>query len=378
MLEDVKVFISSVRSGLEDERRALPGIIRALGHQPVMFEDFGARVEPSREACLRGVAESDVYLLLLGPHYGYKFPETGQSATHDEWVAAKTSGIERLVFHKANVEHDAEQHEFVSMVGDYSSGSFWAEYTGESDLLTKVAEALRGFETKPSALTFEPLAVVPGLEWKSEWAAGGRGGWGATRENAYVEMHVVPLEPNTLSARRMRDIPEAVVTRMRTFGALAFDAGVEVDANDSAVTVTLPEPVGRTRGAVRGRRLAGVRLSASGQLSTWFELPGDQMGSMLDRIDLTEGLTDQLRLAGALSVLSGERFAVAVGVGGSTTMLSLGTPGSVSRSSVTMGPDGPIRVEPDESVSAAAFDQGAAEVGRALTEGLISRFNELY
>jgi Domain of unknown function (DUF4062) len=39
----MKVFISSVRRGLEEERDALPGLISAIGHTPVRFEDFTAQ-----------------------------------------------------------------------------------------------------------------------------------------------------------------------------------------------------------------------------------------------------------------------------------------------------------------------------------------------
>jgi hypothetical protein len=66
----VKVFISSVRTGLEEERDALPGLIAALGHEATRFEDYTAMNLPSRQACLAGVEDADVYLLLLGEHYG--------------------------------------------------------------------------------------------------------------------------------------------------------------------------------------------------------------------------------------------------------------------------------------------------------------------
>ena len=81
----VRIFISSVRQGLETERDSLPSLITALGHTPVRFEDFSSQSVPPRQACLDAVASCDVYLLLLGPKYGYRFPETGQSATHDEF-----------------------------------------------------------------------------------------------------------------------------------------------------------------------------------------------------------------------------------------------------------------------------------------------------
>lgn len=72
-----KVFISSVTAGLIQERTAVPGLGLGLGMEPVRFEDFTAAPMPSREVCLRAVAESDVYLLLLGEHYCAPFPDTG-------------------------------------------------------------------------------------------------------------------------------------------------------------------------------------------------------------------------------------------------------------------------------------------------------------
>lgn len=59
----MRVFISSVRHGLEEERDALPGLITAIGHTPVRFEDFTAQTTPSRQRCLDGLATADVYLL---------------------------------------------------------------------------------------------------------------------------------------------------------------------------------------------------------------------------------------------------------------------------------------------------------------------------
>ncbi|MDP9225118.1 MAG: hypothetical protein M3P18_14985 [Actinomycetota bacterium] len=40
----MKVFISSVRRGLEAERDALPGLLAALGHEPKRFEDYSAQI----------------------------------------------------------------------------------------------------------------------------------------------------------------------------------------------------------------------------------------------------------------------------------------------------------------------------------------------
>ena len=39
----MKIFISSVRRGLEFERDYLPDLITAIGHVPLRFEDFPAQ-----------------------------------------------------------------------------------------------------------------------------------------------------------------------------------------------------------------------------------------------------------------------------------------------------------------------------------------------
>jgi len=85
----VIVFISSVRHGLEEEHDYLPGLLIASGHEPRRFEDFSALPVPSRNACLAGVEAADVYLLLLGPHYGDPLPDTGQAPAEEEFTVAK-------------------------------------------------------------------------------------------------------------------------------------------------------------------------------------------------------------------------------------------------------------------------------------------------
>ncbi len=119
-----RVFISSVTEGLRQERTALPGLIRALGMDPVRFEDFTALPEPSREVCLQAVGTSDVYLLLLGEHYGSPFPDTGLSPTNDEYRAAINKGIPRLAFRRRGVTLESAQAAFAAQVEAYETGLF--------------------------------------------------------------------------------------------------------------------------------------------------------------------------------------------------------------------------------------------------------------
>lgn len=153
----MRVFISSVRRGLEEERDALRGLISAIGHTPVRFEDFTAQTVPSREACLEGVKSSDVYLLLVGPHYGHVFENTGQSATHDEWMAATAAGMPRVVYRKSDAELDADQAAFIAGIEDYGAGVFRDSFSSTAELQTKVAGKIRELAETSWPLSFAPM-----------------------------------------------------------------------------------------------------------------------------------------------------------------------------------------------------------------------------
>lgn len=94
---------------------------------------------------------------------------------------------------------------------------------------------------------------------------------------------------------------------------------------------------------------------------------------MLDPDELRVGLATGLRPVGAPDVLSGDTFAVAAGVGGSTMPMSVDRPTGHGRNRATMGrsTDTPARALPDESVSAAAFGLGADEVAHTLATAVV-------
>jgi hypothetical protein len=362
----VRIFVSSVKRGLEEERRALPGLIRALGHVPVMFEDFGAQLDPSRESCLDAVASSDVYLLLLGAHYGYKFPETDQSATHDELIEARRTGTDAVVFRKEGISPDPDQAAFINQVGDYARGAFWDDYADVPDLLAKVTSTIRRLESAPSPLTYEPLSTPPAVAWKDEWASGS--GWGHGQEHTYVELHITPLDGSSWSSRQIHLLPDAIIGSLRTFGAVPMAAGVDPITTDEHVTIMVPERDQPSHGRDAPAQFRGVRIARSGQVSVWTTLPRAQIGAHVNNDVLRSIITDQLRLAGALNVLTGDRFAISVGLAGSM-MISVS---SNSATSFGLGNDRPIRITPDESVSSAAFTLGAPEIATSLARRLLA------
>ncbi len=344
----MKVFISSVRRGLEAERDSLPGLIMALGHEPSRFEDFGAKSTPSREACLQGVASSDAYLLLLGPSYGHVFTETGQSATHDEWMVALSKGLPKLVFRKKNVEFEPEQEQFAKLVGDYRSGAFYAEFTDVPDLQTKVVLALRNLEGQPAALTFSPLPTPVEVHW---YPGGSQGA--SSTSAAWVELHVVPVDAPPRSTRQLRELPDLLVSLLRDAGALAVTAGVETSIVDNAVVVEIPQLLQRRWDEPRDGALTGMRFDSSGQLSLRWSLPADGLGSLLDQEVLKSTVASGLRLIGSLRVLPDGDVAIGIGLGGGTSMVAEGKVTGVARTAASMSGFGSqsVRVEPDEAVS---------------------------
>ena len=165
----MKIFISSVRRGLERERDSLPGLIRALGHEAILFEDLGAQPIPSREVCLRSVEAADVYLLLLGAFYGDRLPETGLSPSHEEYVAAISKGIPRLAFTKTGVNLEDAQRAFKEEVEAYATGLFRANFTDAADLQPKVVTAVRDIANL-QAVVWTPLPRRLDVEWREDWA----------------------------------------------------------------------------------------------------------------------------------------------------------------------------------------------------------------
>jgi hypothetical protein len=365
----VEIFVSSVRRGLEEEREALPGLISAIGHTPVRFEDFTAQPLPSREACLAGVAAADTYLLILGLTYGHRFDDTGQSPTHDEWVAATAAGMPRLVYRKAGVEFEANQEEFARSIGDYTSGVFYDSFTTTAELLTKVAAKVRELDQAGNPLTFSPLTEPVTISWRADFDE--RLQRGHSSSQPALELHVMPIGAPARSSRVMADLANSLPNRVRESGLVAASEGLPTTRPDGAVVVSIASQ--RTGwNEPREPQLLGVRLGVDGQMSVWASLPGDGMGSILDPTRLPEQIAGLLRLVGSLRVINQQQVAIAIGID-PAMMLSTGRVEQLPRQSATMlsTNDRPVRVAPDEPVTLAALDAGALEVGRSLSRALL-------
>ena len=362
----MKVFISSVRRGLEEERDALPGMIQALGHDPRRFEDFTAQSVPSRQACLDGVEAADVYILLIGEHYGDPLPETGKAPTEEEFTVAKRRGIPIRAFRKREVTLEPAQAEFVGRIEAYSNGIFRNGFTSATELLAEVARAIREFEQAPTALRFEPLAPPVSAPWRSLE----RHGW---RSNATIlELIAIPLTPTTTTATTLSALPGRLARLGRDHGyfddAQALDTGL---ANSAAHAATRPD---------RNVPIRGLGVTAAGAISIWDEMPSDMLGVILDPADLAERIAAMLRIASDL-VPAPSPVALAIGLHGLGSVVEgrIGDLGRRNSASIPgFGQNKDALVEPRDTVPAGSLGPAANEVGGELATRLILAFRDAF
>lgn len=361
----MRVFISSVRRDLGEERDALPGLISALGHVPVRFEDFTAQPVPSRQACMDAVSSSDLCLLLLGPSYGDRMPDTGVAPTHEEFNVARSRGIPLYAFVKRGVEVDADQRAFVAEVEQYATGRFRAAFDGTADLLTAVAAVVRQHESAPSTFAWERL---PGPAPAVPWVAAADQRQHYAGQPATVETHVLPLNPaSRLAVGRLEVLAGTLAARGREHGLFTQAQPVDAGTDGSAAWA---------RSDDWRQGVAGVRVDRDGTISLWWPLPSDRMGAVVDSDDLASAVAAKLRFAASLSLIGGDRAAVAAALSG----VAMAAEGSVAdlgkRNSVSFGfsQREVVRVEPEDAVPVDALTSGAGDIGRELATRLVHAF----
>lgn len=137
----MKVFISSLISGFEPERRAARRAVETLRFEPVMAQDFGAQPNSPQIACLQGLRTADMMVLVLGEAYGAVQPGSGLSATHEEYREARDPKP-ILAFVQQGVRPDLEQAAFVAEVQAWEGGLFRGGFTDAEDLQAGVIRAL--------------------------------------------------------------------------------------------------------------------------------------------------------------------------------------------------------------------------------------------
>ena len=146
----MKVFISSLIRGFEEFRAAAVAAVRSLGHEPITAETFPAGVSSPRVACLDGIRNADVVVLILGAGYGTVQPVSGLSATHEEYREAKDHRPV-IAFVQEGVDREPAQQEFVREVQDWSGGLFGGGFGTAEELRDALTQAIHRFELSAAA-----------------------------------------------------------------------------------------------------------------------------------------------------------------------------------------------------------------------------------
>ncbi|MDH2442557.1 hypothetical protein QDR37_01235 [Amnibacterium sp. CER49] len=280
----------------------------------------------------------------------------------------------RYVFRKAGVELDAEQTNFVQQLGDYGAGRFYATFDDAAALQSEVAGVIRELENAPSALSFQSLTDPIEIHWLNE---NPRSGFNVSSDRPRLEVHVVPIGVPALSRRLIEQLSAGLPQRVRASGLVSSTEALELTPSATVAVLTVPPPTERGRwDGLKPGSLASISVYQDGAVAITFNLPGDQMGTILDPQDLAMRTAAALRLAGQVDITGAAEVAIGIGLTRGS-MVSAGTVTGVSRNSGQMRMSAePSRVEPDERISRAVLDRGADEVAAGLARALFSEFQK--
>jgi Domain of unknown function (DUF4062) len=361
------VFLSSVRRSLEQERDSLPALIQAIGHECKRFEDYTAQPVPSRQVCLSGVDQADVYLLVLGGRYGEPVFDSGLAPTEEEFTRARQRGIPMLVFVKQGVEVEPRQQAFIDRVEEYTGGRFRAGFTDAVDLQPSVARALAELAAQQAPLVFAPLPRAAGLSVPWVYDPAARAG-GFTSHSAILECHVLPLAAPRLPAASLDTLSDRLAGLGRLHRLFRTEQALHVTSDPDSVAMS---------GANRRQPRAGVVVRRSRTVSVWAELPGDTLGHIVEATDLSERVANMLRLAAEL-VPPETDVALAAGLGPTDWIVEgqvsdLGRRNQASFGS-SFGRPALARAEPEDSVLASTLRSASEEIAQELVARVLQQF----
>lgn len=154
----MKVFISSVIAGLEPHRDAAAAAAQALGHTVIRAEDFTASPETPQRACLAGVREADVVIVLAGARYGER-QASGISPTHEEYREAQERG-DVLIMVQEGVEPEPDQKDFLRELQDWTGGHYTELFSTPESLRDSATGALHRLELARATGPVDPAEIL--------------------------------------------------------------------------------------------------------------------------------------------------------------------------------------------------------------------------
>lgn len=147
-MDKLKIFINGTQDDLQPERQAVADAIRALGHEPVMAETYGAQPMPSLTAIREMIDRADIYIGVYGARYGWKM-DGGVSVTEFEFTEFRRKHSDHILTYVKKCTPETEQAAFVNRVQDFKEGYFRRPFfTNEIELAEWVKQDLAQLITR--------------------------------------------------------------------------------------------------------------------------------------------------------------------------------------------------------------------------------------
>ena len=161
-VDRLRVFVSSTIKECAAERSRAREVIRLLNHEPVLFEDVGARPHPPPPVYRARLDISHIFVAIYRESYGWIAPDMDVSGIEDEFGLATARGMDRLVYvYQTPAFRDPKLQDLIDLAKN--SGVVVARYTDAAHLADRLRNDLTAtisgrFVDRPLALHAEPSA----------------------------------------------------------------------------------------------------------------------------------------------------------------------------------------------------------------------------
>ena len=132
-VDRLRIFVSSTITECARERERIRAAVRSLNHEPILFEDVGARPHPPRDVYKTRLEESHVFVGVYRESYGWIAPDMSISGIEDEFEIATHRGMDRLVYtHSAPAGREPRLQQLIDRAR--SAGITTANYSSLEEL----------------------------------------------------------------------------------------------------------------------------------------------------------------------------------------------------------------------------------------------------
>jgi hypothetical protein len=212
-------------------------------------------------------------------------------------------------------------------------------------------------------LIWQPLDQPASVAWYRDLVPSS----GHTNGPSLLEIHLVPVPVTSrITATRMRELAGEMVNLGRSKGLFTKAEQVDVHNTAEMTVVAVANPRGRS---------AGLAITRSGQRSAWDSLPKPGITYVLDEDDVRERITTLLEVLEAVDGQAAPSYAPAAGIE-NTMMVTVERLSEVDphRSSGMRMSDSPVRVQPEEAVTAAVVASRGSDLAEELAARLLYAF----